>query len=186
VLSGRCLCHVGPLNTQYLLHLSRTVWDCLVMTLLLNCLLTFSLHRAVLLQKLTGSQPVNKFPTFYVTRRFITTVPNARHLSLSSARSIQSTPPHPTSSRSILILSCTKSHVPFPFLTSYHMVSPLPRHISVSYQGQFLQRAVVSTSPNHQAGGPPLFSCPRLLIRYIHSYPPYCRPFLHGVVTETH
>jgi hypothetical protein len=37
----------------------------------------------------------------------------------------------------------------------------------------------VSTSPNPQVGGPPLVGCPRLLIQYIHSYPPYRRPFLH-------
>ena len=38
---------------------------------------------------------------------------------------------------------------------------------------------VVSTLPNPQAGGPPLFGCPRLLIQFIRSYPPYRRPFLH-------
>jgi hypothetical protein len=38
---------------------------------------------------------------------------------------------------------------------------------------------VVSTSPNPQAWGPPLVGCPRLLIQFIHSYPPYRRPFLH-------
>ena len=43
----------------------------------------------------------------------------------------------------------------------------------------FLWRGVVSTSPNPQAGGPPLISCPQLLIQFIHSYPPYWRPFLH-------
>jgi hypothetical protein len=43
----------------------------------------------------------------------------------------------------------------------------------------FLRRGVVSTSPNPQAGGPPLVGCPRLLIQFIHSYPPYRRPFLH-------
>jgi hypothetical protein len=37
----------------------------------------------VLLQKLTGSQLVKKFPTFYGTRRFITAFTSARHLSLS-------------------------------------------------------------------------------------------------------
>jgi len=35
----------------------------------------------------------------------------------------------------------------------------------------FLQGGVVSTSPNPQARGPPLVGCPRLLIRYIRSYP---------------
>jgi len=42
-----------------------------------------------------------------------------------------------------------------------------------------LQVRVVSTSPNSQAGGPPLVGCPRLLIQFIRSYPPYRRPFLY-------
>jgi hypothetical protein len=37
----------------------------------------------------------------------------------------------------------------------------------------FLRRGVVSTSPNSQAGGPPLVGCPRMLIQNIRSYPPY-------------
>ena len=36
-----------------------------------------------------------------------------------------------------------------------------------------------NASPNPQAGGPPLVGCPRLLIQFIRSYPPYRRPFLH-------
>jgi len=59
----------------------------------------------VLLEKLTSFQLVKKFPTLYGTRRFITTFTSARHLSLSWASSTQSIPPHPTSWRSILILS---------------------------------------------------------------------------------
>ena len=51
----------------------------------------------VLLEKLTGFQLVKNFPAFYGTRRFITTITSARHLSLSSATSIQSISPHPTS-----------------------------------------------------------------------------------------
>jgi len=50
-------------------------------------------------------QLVKKFPAFYGTRRFITALTSARHLPLSWASSIQSTHPHPTSRRSILILS---------------------------------------------------------------------------------
>jgi hypothetical protein len=34
----------------------------------------------------------------------------------------------------------------------------------------FLQRGVVSTSPNPQAGGPQLVDCPWLLIQFIRSY----------------
>ena len=59
----------------------------------------------VLLEKLTGFQLVKKFPTFYGTQRFITAFTSARHLSLSWASSIQSILPHPTSWRSILILT---------------------------------------------------------------------------------
>ena len=49
--------------------------------------------RRVLLEKLTGSQLVKKFPAFYATRRFFTACTSARHLSLSRARSILSMPP---------------------------------------------------------------------------------------------
>ena len=59
----------------------------------------------VLPEKLTSLQLVKKFPAFYGTRRFITAVTSVRHLSLSFASPIQSTYPHPTSWRSILILS---------------------------------------------------------------------------------
>jgi len=59
----------------------------------------------VLLEKLTGFHLVNKFPAFYVTRKSITAFTSARHMSLSWASSIQSTPLYPTSWRSILILS---------------------------------------------------------------------------------
>jgi hypothetical protein len=59
----------------------------------------------ILLEKLNGLQLVKKFPAFYGTRRFITAFTSSRHLFLSWASSIQSTRPHPTSWRSILILS---------------------------------------------------------------------------------
>ena len=59
----------------------------------------------VLLQKLTGLQLVKKFPAFHGTRRFITALTSVRHLSLSRVSPIQSIYPHPTSWRSILILS---------------------------------------------------------------------------------
>jgi hypothetical protein len=38
---------------------------------------------SLLLEKLTGSQLVKEFPSFYGTRRFITTFTSARHLPLS-------------------------------------------------------------------------------------------------------
>jgi len=55
-------------------------------------LFTHSLHGAVLLEKLIGSQLVKKFPAFYGTRRPITAFAIARHLPLSWASSIQSMP----------------------------------------------------------------------------------------------
>ena len=70
---------------------------------LLTYLLT--LWCRVLLEKLTGLQLVKKFPAFHGTRRFITVLTSVRHLSLFWANPIQSTYPHPTSWRSILILS---------------------------------------------------------------------------------
>ena len=59
----------------------------------------------VLLEKLTGLQLVKKFPTFHGTRKFITALTSVRQLSLSWASPIQYIYPHPTSWRSILILS---------------------------------------------------------------------------------
>jgi hypothetical protein len=59
----------------------------------------------VLLGKLTGSQLVTKFPTFYGTRRFITEFTSARQLSLSWASSNRSILSHCTCWRSVLILS---------------------------------------------------------------------------------
>ena len=59
----------------------------------------------ILLEQLTGLQPVKKFPAVHGSRRFITTLTSARHLSLSWSSPVQSIYPHLTSCRSILILS---------------------------------------------------------------------------------
>ena len=59
----------------------------------------------VLLEQLTGLQLVMKFHAFHGTRRFITALTSVRQLSLSWASPIQSIYPHPTSCRSIIILS---------------------------------------------------------------------------------
>jgi len=67
------------------------------------CLLTP--RCTVLPEQLTGLRLVKKFPAFHATRRFITALTSVRHLSLSCASPIQSIYPHPTSWRSILILS---------------------------------------------------------------------------------
>jgi hypothetical protein len=50
-------------------------------------------------------RPLDSIPAFYGTRRFNTEFTRAFHLSLSWARPIQPTSPHPTSPGSILILS---------------------------------------------------------------------------------
>ena len=60
---------------------------------------------SVRFEKLTGLQLVKKFPAFHGTRRYITALTSVRQLSLSWASPIQSIYPHPTSWRSILILS---------------------------------------------------------------------------------
>ena len=59
----------------------------------------------VLLEKLNGSAASQEIPHIFGTRRFITVLTRALHLSLSWANSIQSSQPPPTSWRSILILS---------------------------------------------------------------------------------
>jgi hypothetical protein len=69
----------------------------------LTYLLTYSLTHSrtwwirVLLEKLTNSQLVKKFPTFYGSRRLITAFIIIRHLFLSCTRLIQSMPPIPLS-----------------------------------------------------------------------------------------
>jgi hypothetical protein len=57
------------------------------------------------LEKLTGSAVSQEIPRIFGTRRFLTVLTSARHLSLSWANSIQSPQPPLTSWRSILILS---------------------------------------------------------------------------------
>ena len=62
-------------------------------------------YSTVLLEKLTGPHLLKKFPAIYGTRRLITAFTSARYLSVPWDSSIQSIYPHPTSSRSISIIS---------------------------------------------------------------------------------
>jgi len=65
----------------------------IVLILSYTCLLLTPWSR-VLLEKLTSSHLLKKFPAFYGTRRFVTTFTSVHHLSLSWASLIQSIPPH--------------------------------------------------------------------------------------------
>jgi hypothetical protein len=65
----------------------------------------------VLLEKLTGFAASQEIPRIYGTPKFITILTSVRHLSLSWARSIQSTQSPPTSSRSILTLSRLTTYI---------------------------------------------------------------------------
>ena len=98
----------GCTRTHTLTHThTELICDCMyIIYIYIYILLTYLLTPwcRVLLEKLIGLQAVKKFPTFYGTRRFITVLTSVRHPSLSWANPIQSTYPHPTSWRSILIL----------------------------------------------------------------------------------
>jgi hypothetical protein len=61
--------------------------------------------RWALLEEPPIVQLLKNFPAFYGTRRFITVLTEDLHWPLSSDRSTQSTPSHPISLRSILILT---------------------------------------------------------------------------------
>jgi hypothetical protein len=95
----------------------------------------------VLLEKLTVTQLVKKFPAFYGTRRFITVFTTVCHWPPSRARWLQSTPSHPISLRSILILS---SHLRLGLLNGrFHSGSPT----TILYA--FLISPMRSTWPYH-------------------------------------
>ena len=74
------------------------------------------------------SQLVKKFPAFYGIRSFITAFTSPRHLSLSWANSIQSIPPHPSSWRSILILS-PHLRITMPFIAAAWWRCAIPRYL---------------------------------------------------------
>jgi hypothetical protein len=125
----------------------------------------------VLLEKLTVTQPVKKFPTFYRTPRFITVFNRTRHCSVSCATCIQSSPSHPISLRSILILF---SHL-LVGLPSGLFPSGFPTQAFYSPRRCATSAFTVRTfspSPNAQSGVPSLVGCPRLLIHFIRSCPP--------------
>ena len=99
----------------------------------------------VLLEKLTGLQLVKKFPAFHGTRRSITALTSVRYLSLTWASPIQSIYPHPTSWRSILILS-THLHLGLP---SGLLPSGFPS--KTLYTPPFLSHTRHIPSPSHSS-----------------------------------
>jgi hypothetical protein len=66
-----------------------------------------------------------------------------------------------------------KSHVPFPVLGSCQRIRPFPRPLYILRKKKVLRWGVVSPLSNPQAGEPSPVGCPRLLIQFIRSYPPY-------------
>ena len=78
----------SPCHCQYYLAFPQALITSLLLLLLLTYVLTHLLTylltpwSRVLLEELTGSQFVKKFPAFYWTRRFITVLASARHRSL--------------------------------------------------------------------------------------------------------
>jgi hypothetical protein len=60
------------------------------------------------------------------------------------------------------------------FTSARHYTLWLFRNMIRFYGEQLLTPRIIT-----QTGGTPLVGCPRLLIQYIRSYPPYWRPFLH-------
>ena len=105
-MTGNISLTLSGMEPQFHGFRTRRLFNILSMLLVLTYLL--------LLEKLTGFQPVKKFPAFHGGPRFITAFTSTHQLSLSGASSVQSIPPHPTSWRSILTSS---SHLRLVFLS---------------------------------------------------------------------
>jgi hypothetical protein len=52
-------------------------------------------------------------------------------------------------------------------------------HLWMFRNSDFYREGLLAPRPTPQSGGPPLVGCPRLLIQFINSYPPYRFPFLY-------
>ena len=144
------------------------------MTYKLTYLLTYLLTpwSRILLEKLTALKLVNKFHAFYGTRRFIAAFTSARHLSLFSNSSIQSIYPHPTSWRSILILS-SHIHLDLPIglfpsgLPTKTLYTPLPYPISATCPAHlilldFFTRTILAEDYRSLSSSLCIFSTPML------------------------
>jgi hypothetical protein len=139
----------------------------------------------VLFENLTGPKLLKKFPAFYETRRLITAFTRAHHLSLSWTKSIHSMPPHPTSRKSILILSshlrlchclgCNEESVRFqrPLCLIRNMV-------------KFTRWGVFASRPTPKLEDHPLSACGDCLLNVLAVTLHMWRPFLHPRPEEKH
>jgi hypothetical protein len=100
------------------------------------------------------------------------------HVSRRSSLNVsdQASHPYKTTGKIIVLYIKTEwgSRLPPDCFVSSGSFSPCGYYLTWVFTGR-----VISTSPNPQVRGPPLVGCPRLLIQFIRSYPPYRRPFLH-------
>jgi len=135
---------------------------------------TEMLAQYLLLTAESGSQLVKIFLTFYGTPRFVTTFTSARHLSLSWTRPIQFMPPHPTSWRSILILSShlrlgLPSGLFFSLFLIKPLYTPLLSPVSATCPANLIvldciARKILSEITNHEAFHCVVFSIPLYLV----------------------
>ena len=111
--------------------------------------------------EVNSSSASQEILAFYGNQNLISMFTRSRHLSLFWARSIQST------SSSLPISS-------YQFYIAYVVPKNLFKYKAFwTIRGMlFLRWGVFGRSPNAQAGGPHIVSCPRLLIQYTRS----CRP----------
>jgi len=94
----------------------------------------------VFLEKLTGSQIVKKFPALHGTRKFITPITSARHLSLSWVRLIQSMPPYFLSW--VRLIQSMRPH-----LTSWRSISILSSHLNLGLRSGFFPSSFHTKPP---------------------------------------
>jgi hypothetical protein len=116
-------------------------------TFILNYL--FTPFRRVLIEKLTSSHLVKKFPTLYGTWRFITALKSSRQLCLSWASSIQSIIPHPTTRTSFYIILPSTSGFPY-WSASLRFPHQNPVHASPLLHTRYIYRPSHSSRFNHQ------------------------------------
>jgi hypothetical protein len=157
---------LNPETFGYTLIFFRTLaitwWDALYVTMSAvgSSVKLLTPRSRVLVQKLTVTQLVKKFPAFYGTWRFITVFTGP----------YSEPDAYPTGAPNI---PRSKSHTNFLLPMPFQRIRPFPRPCVTFRNKLLLLLWDVSSSPNPHAGGPPLVCCPRLLIRYIHSYSPY-------------